>query len=116
MVSTVAGMIDGERLLRRIAELAAIGRTANGGVTRLAYSPEDVAARELVGGWMTGAGLAVSVDAAGNLIGRAAAAAGRQVLLGSHIDTVREAGALDGCSGCSRRSRSPSDRGEGAVR
>ncbi|MFT3855322.1 MAG: Zn-dependent hydrolase [Ilumatobacteraceae bacterium] len=91
-------MIDGERLLRRIAELGAIGRTDGVGITRLAYSAEDVAARALVGGWMADAGLAVTVDAAGNLVGRSAGG-GRQILLGSHIDTVRDAGALDGCYG-----------------
>jgi allantoate deiminase len=55
-------------------------------------------ANALVGGWMGEDGLAVRLDAAGNLVGRRGGApAGAPVLLlGSHLDTVRDAGAYDG--------------------
>jgi N-carbamoyl-L-amino-acid hydrolase len=92
--------VDGVRLLRRLDELAAV--TADGpGVTRLAYSAHDVAARELVGGWMAQAGLRAEVDAAGNLIGRRRGTSGLPAVLatGSHLDTVVEAGPLDGAYG-----------------
>src|SRR4051812_873252 len=52
-------------------------------------------ANELVGGWMRSAGLAVRVDAAGNLIGRRDGGE-RTLVLGSHLDTVRDAGRYDG--------------------
>jgi N-carbamoyl-L-amino-acid hydrolase len=70
-------------------------------VTRLAYSPLDVAARELVADWMAGAGLRPTVDPAGNLIGRRPGTAGLPGALacGSHLDTVVEAGPLDGAYG-----------------
>ncbi|MCW3001951.1 MAG: allantoate amidohydrolase [Conexibacter sp.] len=55
-------------------------------------------ANALVGGWMAEAGMAVHVDAAGNLVGRFEGTdpAAGTLLLGSHLDTVRDAGAFDG--------------------
>ena len=93
--------VDAGRLLRRLDELAAVGATASGGVTRLAYSREDVAGRELVAGWLREAGLDVTVDAAGNVLGRLPGHAGLPGALGtgSHVDSVVEAGALDGAYG-----------------
>jgi len=70
-------------------------------VTRLAYSPDDVRARDLVAGWLRGAGHDVTVDAAGNLLGlRAGAVPGLGILAtGSHLDSVVRAGPLDGAYG-----------------
>jgi allantoate deiminase len=92
--------VDGARLLRRLDELAAVSAPGPG-VTRLAYSAQDVAARDLVAGWMTRAGLRAEVDAAGNLIGRWAGTSALPAVLatGSHLDTVVEAGPLDGAYG-----------------
>ncbi|QYC41591.1 N-carbamoyl-L-amino acid hydrolase [Nonomuraea coxensis DSM 45129] len=93
--------VDAGRLLTHLTRLAAIGATPEGGVTRLAFSPEDVAGRAYVAGLMREAGLAVRVDAAGNLIGaRPGTAPGTGTLvLGSHLDTVVNGGALDGAYG-----------------
>ena len=93
--------LDGERLLRRLDELAAVGADPAGGVTRLAYSPADVAGRDLVAGWLREAGCDVRVDAAGNLLGRLPGRAGLPAALGtgSHLDSVVEAGPLDGAYG-----------------
>lgn len=89
--------IDGARLLARLDELGRIGGTANGGVTRLAYSRDDAEARALVGRWMAEAGLVVHTDAATNTIGRSGP--GPAIVLGSHVDTVVDAGRYDGCYG-----------------
>ena len=83
----------------RLEELARIGATASGGVTREAWSPEDLAARDVVAGWMTEAGLDVTVDAAANLVGRQPGRTGRWLATGSHLDTVIEAGPYDGAYG-----------------
>ncbi len=93
--------VDGGRLLARLTELAGYTDTPGAGVTRLAYSPLDVAARGLVADWMAGAGLRPTVDPAGNLIGRRPGTAGLPQVLacGSHLDTVVEAGPLDGAYG-----------------
>jgi N-carbamoyl-L-amino-acid hydrolase len=89
--------IDSTRLAARLREMASIGGSADGGVTRLAFSPADVAARALAAAWMTEAGLAVTVDAATNLIGRTPGEGA--VVLGSHLDTVPSGGHLDGAYG-----------------
>lgn len=89
--------IDAERLHRRLARLAEIGAIDGGGCCRLAFSDEDKAGRDLVGEWMRELGLAVSVDAIGNVVGtRAGRHPGPVVMAGSHIDTVRTGGRYDG--------------------
>ncbi|MET7334489.1 Zn-dependent hydrolase [Nonomuraea sp. NPDC005650] len=93
--------MDASRLSSHLDRLRSIGATADGGVSRLAFSPEDVEGRSYVSGLMTEAGLAVEVDAAGNLLGRRP---GRRrgapaLLIGSHIDTVVNGGAYDGAYG-----------------
>ncbi|MCU1459919.1 MAG: hypothetical protein JWL73_4011 [Actinomycetia bacterium] len=90
---------DGDRLLRRVAELARVGASAAGGVTREAWGPADLAARDLVAGWMVEAGLSPEVDAAANLIGRSPGRGGRWLATGSHLDTVVDGGTLDGAYG-----------------
>ncbi|MCH9276569.1 Zn-dependent hydrolase [Bifidobacterium amazonense] len=81
----------------RLAELTSM----DGGIERVYLSPEMARAYELVGGWMKDAGLAVSIDPAGNLRGRAE---GNQpslpaLVLGSHLDSVPDAGKYDGILG-----------------
>ncbi len=55
-------------------------------------------ANAIVGSWMREAGMTVRMDAAGNLVGRrpGTSALAGTLLLGSHLDTVRDAGAFDG--------------------
>jgi len=81
----------------RCRELARISEEP-GRLTRPFGSPAMARANALVGGWMREAGMAVRVDAAGNLVGHLPGSdpeAGT-LLLGSHLDTVRDAGAFDG--------------------
>jgi len=83
-------------LMNRLAELAAVTDTP-GALTRLFLSPAHAKAIPLVEGWMREAGLQTHMDAIGNLVGRTRNSAGKPILLlGSHIDTVRDAGAYDG--------------------
>jgi len=89
--------LDDRRLLGALDELASLGAIEGGGCARLALTDEDRAGRDLVVGWMTALGLAVTVDAIGNVVG---VRAGREnlapVMTGSHIDTVRTGGRYDG--------------------
>ena len=92
--------IKGDRLMARIFELAKIGELPNGGVCRLAFTKEDILARDQISHWMQDAGMTVRVDAAGNLIGRYAGSGELAALTtGSHIDTVPVGGKYDGCLG-----------------
>lgn len=99
--SLLALRADRERLALSLEALACIGRVPSGAVRRLAFSDEDRAARALVQGWMEEAGMAVRIDAAGNLIGRYGGLDPTAPVLatGSHIDTVPEGGHYDGALG-----------------
>jgi len=93
--------VEGERLWRRLMELAQFGATPNGGVHRLALSAEEIAARAQLVAWGTALGLAPANDAAGNLFLRLR---GKEpelppVLVGSHIDTQPSGGKFDGAYG-----------------
>ena len=90
-------LVDGDRLNRTLAELGRFGATPEGGTSRVAFSPEEIAAREYVADLMRVAGLTVDVDAAANLIGRRAGSEPLPPLMfGSHIDSVPEGGNYDG--------------------
>lgn len=92
--------INAERLQNSIAELARIGATAGGGVTRLALSDEDKQARDLLSTWLSDAGLEVRVDDLGNMIGlRPGLTDVPPVILASHIDSVVNGGRYDGALG-----------------
>lgn len=69
-----------------------------GKITRTFASPAMRRANELVGSWMREAGLSVREDAAFNLLGRwnSPQRGAKTFLLGSHLDTVRDAGKYDG--------------------
>ncbi len=89
--------IDGDRLLRRIEDLAAIGPIDGGGSCRLALTDEDRAGRDLVVTWMRDLGLDVTIDGIGNVVGvRSGRIDGPPTMTGSHIDTVRTGGRYDG--------------------
>jgi hydantoinase/carbamoylase family amidase len=70
-------------------------------VTRLAWSPADLAGRALVAGWMAEAGVTTRSDAAGNLVAEwPGTGPGLAPLVsGSHLDTVGDGGRLDGAYG-----------------
>ncbi|MFB2917484.1 MULTISPECIES: Zn-dependent hydrolase [Aerosakkonema] len=93
--------VNQERLNNSISRLAEIGKLPDGGVRRIAYSPEDLQARELVKRWMTEAGMNVRIDAAGNMIGTYPGQVEKAPVLatGSHIDTVPSGGIYDGTLG-----------------
>lgn len=93
--------VNGKRIVDHLLALAEFGKNPQGGVSRVAYSDADKQGREYVLGLMRAAKLDVTIDAAGNLIGRrAGSAAGlKPLLIGSHIDTVPEGGNYDGVVG-----------------
>jgi hydantoinase/carbamoylase family amidase len=93
--------VDGSLLLDRLDQLAATARRPGGGVTRLAWSEEDRAARALVCQWAAGGGLRVRTDAVGNLIAELGGSVPglAPLVTGSHLDTVVDAGPLDGAYG-----------------
>lgn len=83
----------------KLNQLACHGRTPDGGVTRLAFTPQDKAARQLVQEWMRDLDMQIRRDAAGNIIGRWGPASGPAVAMGSHLDSVPNGGIYDGSLG-----------------
>ncbi|WP_192458969.1 allantoate amidohydrolase [Musicola keenii] len=88
------------RVMQRCDELAAISETA-GQLTRVYLSPEHLLANRRVGEWMQEAGMRVWQDSVGNICGRydGHTPDAPALLLGSHLDTVRNAGRYDGMLG-----------------
>lgn len=94
--------INSTRLLERLQALGALGKDAEGRRTRLAASDAEKKGRDLVVSWMMEAGLEVVVDRIGNIFGiwkTEENAREKPLMLGSHIDTVIDAGQYDGCLG-----------------
>jgi allantoate deiminase len=81
-------------VLERCARLGEISEEPDRLVRRFA-TPAMREANDLVAGWMAEAGMAVREDAAGNVIGRRGSGS-RTLMLGSHLDTVIDAGRFDG--------------------
>ncbi|HVP88494.1 MAG TPA: allantoate amidohydrolase [Casimicrobiaceae bacterium] len=88
------------RILERCDALARCSEQPDG-LTRVYLSPQQRAASTLVLQWMTEAGMNARLDAVGNVVGRyEGERAGLPcLLLGSHLDTVRDAGKYDGMLG-----------------
>jgi len=93
--------INGDRLIRRIEELGQIGRDENGALTRLAASDADKQGRDALLSWMKSIDLDIRIDRVGNLFGiwQQGDVSLSPVMVGSHIDTVINAGIYDGCYG-----------------
>lgn len=94
--------VNKKRLLNRIHELAQIGRNEKGQLTRLALTDEDKQARDLLVESFNKTGLDVEVDRFGNIFATWENESNKYekpLMIGSHIDTVINAGIYDGCYG-----------------
>jgi len=95
--------LDGALLLEQIRLLGELGADpVHGGRTRIALSDAEKAGRDQLVAWMKALDLEVRIDRIGNIFGTLPAASGTglaPLMMGSHIDTVTNAGALDGCYG-----------------
>lgn len=83
------------RIIARCRELARISDVP-GQTTRTFLSPATHAGHALVGGWMRAADLRVWTDAVGNLCGVLGGENAPRLVIGSHLDSVIDAGAFDG--------------------
>jgi len=87
----------GDEIVSRINQLGTISETAEN-LTRIFLSPEHRIAADLILSWMKDAGMAAHLDAIGNVCGRYEGDRPGLpcLMLGSHYDTVRDAGKWDG--------------------
>jgi allantoate deiminase len=93
-------VINPARIMARCDALAHYTELA-GGLTRTYLSNEQRLANRLVAGWMREAGMSERLDAVGNVVGRYEGERSGLpcLMLGSHLDTVRDAGMYDGMLG-----------------
>ena len=100
MSAEAAAEPSGTRIWDRCEALSRLSEDSSG-LTRIFLSKEQRAANELTLGWMREAGMAARLDAIGNVVGRyeGRSAGAPCLMLGSHLDTVRNAGRYDGMLG-----------------
>ncbi|HAB73679.1 MAG TPA: allantoate amidohydrolase, partial [Pantoea sp.] len=100
MMNAAEAQLAAERVMARCDMLAAISESPDQ-LTRVYLSPEHLRANAQVGEWMAQAGMRVWQDEVGNICGRyeGASDGAPALLLGSHLDTVRNAGRYDGMLG-----------------
>ena len=88
------------RLQALIEQFSQFGATANGGVTRLSLSTEDVLARDYFGELCRELGMAIQIDDMANIY---ATLPGKKecppIVIGSHLDSVEKGGRFDGVLG-----------------
>ncbi len=94
-------VVNGKRLNSTLQQLASFGKDSSGGTSRVAYTDADLQGRDFAMGLMRAAGLEVTIDFAGNIIGTRAGTdpSKKPIAFGSHIDTVPNGGDYDGCVG-----------------
>lgn len=93
--------VNGQRIEARITELAKFGRDEKGRGYRVAYTKGDIEGRAWYMDLMKKAGLDVTVDYAGNIIGRRKGknTSLKPIGFGSHLDMVPDGGNYDGTLG-----------------
>ncbi|MEM7079149.1 MAG: allantoate amidohydrolase [Pseudomonadota bacterium] len=87
-----------ERVMGRCRELASISANPDQ-ISRFYLTPEHHRANALVAQWMQAAGMATHVDPVGSIVGLGGDPHGPRLALGSHLDTIPDAGAYDGILG-----------------
>lgn len=93
--------INSRRLRKHFDELAEIGAAPGGGISRLALSNDDLAARSWFADRIEEAGLTVKDDEVGNVSGvlHSDRPDAKTLMIGSHLDTVPNGGRYDGAVG-----------------
>ena len=100
MLTLSNAKLRAQEILARCTQLASFSEDA-GRIRRTFLSPPMRDCHREITSWLTAAGAEVRIDAAGNLraLYAAAQSGARRLLLGSHVDTVPNAGAFDGVLG-----------------
>lgn len=93
--------LDSATMQAQLAQLGAIGHDAGGGRTRLAFGDADKQGRDQLVAWMRDLTLDITIDQIGNIFGTLTGSdpSLAPLMIGSHIDTVINAGMYDGCYG-----------------
>ncbi len=89
-----------QRIMRRCDQLRQFS-SLNDAYFRTYLTPEHRLAAEMISSWMKKAGMSARMDTAGNVVGRYEGVLSNMpaMIIGSHFDTVRDAGRYDGILG-----------------
>lgn len=87
-----------DRLRQQLEQLAALAKTPSG-ICRTAYSEAFWKSNEYIADLMRQAGMSVKTNPVGNVVGTYKGKSSRKITVGSHIDSVVNAGMFDGCLG-----------------
>ena len=90
--------VNGQRLQAHLEALADIARTPDG-ICRLSYSDSFWKSNAYVAQLMREAGMSVTTNPVGNVVGTYPGRSPRKITIGSHIDSVVNGGIFDGCLG-----------------
>ena len=91
--------VNSQRLISRIKAFGTIGLDDKERLARIAFSDADKQGRDQLIAWMKEANLDIEIDRIGNIHGiwqPASVIHGKPIMMGSHIDTVLNAGIYDG--------------------
>ncbi len=99
MTTQFNNLASAERIGSDLSELERIGKGEGRGVTRLAYTLAEDSAHDYIRRQMEAIGMATRTDGAGNLYGISNGGNGREIVVGSHLDSVTEGGNYDGALG-----------------
>lgn len=94
-------LINGDRLWKRLMEMAKIGATPKGGVCRVALTEADRKGRDLFITWCKDIGCHIEIDQMGNIFARRNGndSTAPAVMIGSHLDSQPTGGKYDGVLG-----------------
>ena len=94
-------VVSSKRVKNLLDSFSLIGTSEKGSVSRIAFSPEDIKARNFFIDLLTKIGLKIKIDSAGNIIGRLDGKYNNlsPIVTGSHLDTVPKGGKFDGTLG-----------------
>ena len=90
--------VNGQRLQAHLEALADIARTPDG-ICRLSYSDSFWKSNAYVAQLMREAGMSVTTNPVGNVVGTYPGRSPTKITIGSHIDSVVNGGIFDGCLG-----------------
>lgn len=93
--------VNENRLSENFNDISKIGMNQNNGIDRIAFSEPFYEAREKLKRKMENAKLTTRIDCWGNLFGtkKGSEKNNKKILIGSHLDTVKNGGLFDGCLG-----------------
>lgn len=98
-VNMMSNIGDAGRWINKRLDELAENTMIDGQIWRASYTEQDRTAKKLLRKWIEDSGLIYHEDVMGNVFGRLQGKKEETILVGSHIDTVKDGGKYDGAAG-----------------